>query len=95
MLFCYCSLQRRILLRGVELLEVGGRLVYSTCSFNPIENEAVIASVLKECKGESLKSSLNAIDRPSQTAHKVGTNYLSKISFNSLKTKEGKSCLYP
>ena len=41
-------LQMRILIRGLELLKVGGRLVYSTCSFNPIENEAVIAAVLKE-----------------------------------------------
>jgi len=41
-------LQMRILIRGLELLKVGGRLVYSTCSFNPIENEAVIASVLKQ-----------------------------------------------
>ena len=41
-------LQMRILIRGLELLKVGGRLVYSTCSFNPIENEAVIVSVLKE-----------------------------------------------
>nr|XP_054748162.1 RNA cytosine-C(5)-methyltransferase NSUN2-like [Lytechinus pictus] len=44
-------LQRRILLRGIELLAVGGRLVYSTCSFNPVENEAVIAGVLKQCEG--------------------------------------------
>lgn len=41
-------LQMRILIRGLELLKTGGRLVYSTCSFNPIENEAVIAAVLKE-----------------------------------------------
>ena len=41
-------LQMRILIRGLELLKIGGRLVYSTCSFNPIENEAVIAAVLKE-----------------------------------------------
>lgn len=41
-------LQMRILIRGLELLKVGGRLVYSTCSFNPIENEAVLAAVLKE-----------------------------------------------
>lgn len=28
-------LQKNILGRGLELLKVGGRLVYSTCSFNP------------------------------------------------------------
>lgn len=45
------SLQSRILKRGLELLTVGGRLVYSTCSFNPIENEAVVANLLHMCKG--------------------------------------------
>jgi hypothetical protein len=30
---------------------LGGRIVYSTCSFNPIENEAVVAEVLRQTKG--------------------------------------------
>jgi hypothetical protein len=30
---------------------VGGRLVYSTCTFNPIEDEAVVAELLVRCKG--------------------------------------------
>lgn len=30
---------------------MGGRLVYSTCTFNPIENEAVVAAVLLATKG--------------------------------------------
>ncbi|KAH6561543.1 hypothetical protein BASA50_009538 [Batrachochytrium salamandrivorans] len=47
-------LQKSILRRGCELLKVGGRLVYSTCSLNPLENEAVIASMLNEANG-SLK----------------------------------------
>lgn len=45
-------MQSKILRRGLELLEVGGLLVYSTCSLNPIENEAVVASILKESKGD-------------------------------------------
>ncbi|CAG7816855.1 unnamed protein product [Allacma fusca] len=43
--------QVQILKRGLELLTIGGYVVYSTCSLNPIENEAVIHRVLKESEG--------------------------------------------
>jgi len=45
------SLQVRLLKRGLELLEVGGRIVYSTCSLNPVEDEAVISTVLTQMMG--------------------------------------------
>ncbi|KAJ1545263.1 hypothetical protein HK096_006611, partial [Nowakowskiella sp. JEL0078] len=44
-------LQVMILSRAVELLKVGGRVVYSTCSFNPVENEAVVLHVLRKSGG--------------------------------------------
>ena len=39
-------LQVRLLDKAVKLLKVGGRMVYSTCSMNFVENEAVVACIL-------------------------------------------------
>ncbi|TYZ59485.1 hypothetical protein PybrP1_013040 [[Pythium] brassicae (nom. inval.)] len=43
--------QLSLALRGAALLKVGGVMVYSTCSFNPIENEAVVAELLRRSDG--------------------------------------------
>lgn len=43
--------QLALALRGAALLRVGGIMVYSTCSFNPIENEAVVAELLRRSDG--------------------------------------------
>ena len=44
-------LQLKIAMRAAQLLRIGGRLVYSTCSLNPIEDEAVVAAMLKQADG--------------------------------------------
>ena len=46
------SRQLQIAMRAARLLDVGGTMAYSTCSMNPIENEAVVWSLLKRWKGE-------------------------------------------
>ena len=40
--------QIKILKRALELLKVGGKVVYSTCSMSPLEDEAVVAHVLSQ-----------------------------------------------
>ena len=45
------ALQLQIVLRGLRLLKVGGTMVFSTCSFDPLENEAVVAAALRACQG--------------------------------------------
>ena len=49
------QIQLGILERGLELLKPGGLLTYSTCSLNPIENEAVVAAAIKNKASAGVK----------------------------------------
>ncbi|XP_072531995.1 RNA cytosine C(5)-methyltransferase NSUN2 isoform X2 [Salminus brasiliensis] len=75
------GLQLRIAVRGVEQLAVGGRMVYSTCSLNPIEDEAVIASLLEKSEG--------ALELVDASADLPGLKYMPGITSWKLMTKEG------
>ena len=45
------NVQVRILFRALQMLKIGGRVVYSTCSMNPVENEAVVSAAIKRAGG--------------------------------------------
>lgn len=47
--------QVRILVRALQMLKPGGRVVYSTCSMNPVENESVIAAAIERCGNENVE----------------------------------------
>jgi multisite-specific tRNA:(cytosine-C5)-methyltransferase len=62
----------------MQLLAPGGRIVYSTCSFNPAEDEAVIAAALNDQPGEFSIVDVSADfpelkRRPGLTSWKVAT----------------------
>lgn len=62
------SLQKEILKSAASMLRPGGRLVYSTCTFNAQENEAVIDHFLRQQSGFHLISVNHAsMYQPGQT----------------------------
>ena len=45
----FAKLQKDILKNGVRMLRPGGKLLYSTCTFAPVENEGSISWILEQC----------------------------------------------
>ena len=44
----FSRLQKEIILHGADMLRPGGKMLYSTCTFSPAENERVITHLLRE-----------------------------------------------
>ncbi|KAL8688239.1 MAG: hypothetical protein Q9218_005803 [Villophora microphyllina] len=66
--------QVRILVRALQMTKPGGRVVYSTCSMNPVENEAVIASAIERCGGSSKVSIVDCKDQLPGLVRRPGLN---------------------
>ncbi|XP_032325692.1 RNA cytosine C(5)-methyltransferase NSUN2 isoform X1 [Camelus ferus] len=75
------GLQLRIATRGAEQLVEGGRMVYSTCSLNPIEDEAVIASLLEKSEG--------ALELADVSSELPGLKWMPGLSQWKVMTKDG------
>lgn len=50
----FSDFQLKLFRKAIELLKVGGEIVYSTCTVNPDENEHVIHKILNEFENMSL-----------------------------------------
>lgn len=50
------DLQKKIILRGFDLLKCSGAMLYATCTYNPEENEAVVDFLLKSRRDARLLS---------------------------------------
>lgn len=75
------GLQLRIATRGAEQLAEGGRMVYSTCSLNPVEDEAVIAALLEKSEG--------ALELADVSAELPGLKWMPGVSQWKVMTRDG------
>jgi len=52
----YAQIQKSLIMTAADLLAPGGMILYSTCTFSPLENEAVIQYLLDNREGFTVKS---------------------------------------
>ena len=80
--------QKEILAAALKRLALGGCLVYSTCSLEPEENEAVLAAVLEKMSGvervgiESVLQKLTLRRDTSGLVHEGNLRTLPGVGFN-------------
>ncbi|MDD5204158.1 MAG: RsmB/NOP family class I SAM-dependent RNA methyltransferase [Desulfobacterales bacterium] len=68
------NLQKRAILRGFDLLKRDGEMVYSTCTYDPAENEAVVQHLLENRNADLLPLHLGFHQEPGLRSWK-GENY--------------------
>ncbi|CAJ1441279.1 unnamed protein product, partial [Effrenium voratum] len=98
-------LQLGLLRRGFECLEPQGRLVYSTCSLNPVEDEAVVAALLAEFPSaqllpwapsmEGLQEGLTTWLVPDNRFEQTGTMYSSYAEVPEDQRSTLKASMFP
>ena len=72
--------QLALLHAAARLVAPGGRLVYSTCSIDPEENERVIKAFFDSRAGGPFKLAGSAVSQPWVTGHDGGTAFLLRKS---------------
>lgn len=58
------QLQMRIIVRAFDLLKTGGEMVYSTCTYDPAENESVVQFLLENREADLLPIGLQGRFEP-------------------------------
>jgi 16S rRNA (cytosine967-C5)-methyltransferase len=63
------ELQFQLLKKAAKFVGPGGRLVYSTCSIEPVENEGVVARFLASPEGEPFQEKAKVASYPWESGH--------------------------
>jgi len=67
------NLQKKAIIRGFDLLNQGGEMVYSTCTYDPEENESVVQRLLLERDAHLLPINLKFQQEPGLSSWKGET----------------------
>ncbi len=76
------DIQKKILLRGFDLLKTDGEILYATCTYNPAENESVVNFLLAERDAELLPIHLGLAFEPglSEWNHEIYDKRLTRTA---------------
>jgi len=76
------DLQKKIILRGFDLLKENGEMLYATCTYNPEENESVVNFLLENRDAELLPIHVGLDYEPGilQWSHKTYDKQLEKTA---------------
>jgi len=75
-------IQKRLLSSAIEILKVGGEMIYSTCTHAPEENEEVLDYVLKKYEGQIKLEKINLPFNPRRGILKWrDKEYLEEVKF--------------
>jgi 16S rRNA (cytosine1407-C5)-methyltransferase len=82
----FASIQRRLLEAGIHAANVGGRIVYSTCTLTPEENEMIVLEMLEKFAGrvetvnhEALGVRCQVLGKAAEDSSKVQKHLLSSL----------------
>ncbi len=73
------SLQKKLIIRGFELLKEGGVMVYSTCTLEPEEDEEVVSHLLDRKDNAGLEDIRLSIKRSSPVTEFNGKEYSPEV----------------
>jgi len=73
------ALQLRLLRKALQVVRPGGRVLYSTCSYAPEEDEAVVSAALEEGTADVLPIDLDLPGQPGLTEW-AGATYLPEVA---------------
>jgi NOL1/NOP2/sun family putative RNA methylase len=73
------ALQSRLLRKALQVVRPGGRVLYSTCSYAPEEDEAVVSVVLEEGTADVLPIEIDLPGQPGVTEWD-GATYLPEVT---------------